>query len=301
MTTEQLNVQITANASSLKKELSDSERAVQSLRNAINNIKDAVKEPETALQNLKKILHDFKKINTDITFGVPGAQYLKEYQDELKQTIREIQDVISSGDATALDVDTLPISEAVDAADEYDATVNQLNSDIMDSPTQSRTDAAYWAGISESIGSYQAKLAEVEARIQAIQNILNDTNTQMPAKEFAKLENELTRLQAYAEKLKATIAELQVPTQPATPQAPTNPTGGGGRDDGGGGRGGIGKTMGKVFGAMMGIRSIFMLIKRIASQNEALKVAVEGIINTLAQLLSPLFNFLAGVLNGISN
>ena len=132
MTTEQLNVQITANASSLKNELSDSEKAVQHLRSALGKIKTAVEDPERALQSLKTILDHFKHINTQITLHMdPKWEYMREYVDEIRGTIAELQDSVDLKAPELLEVDSLPIADAVR---EYDEQVQQLGDDLSELP-----------------------------------------------------------------------------------------------------------------------------------------------------------------------
>ena len=60
------------------------------------------------------------------------------------------------------------------------------------------------------------------------------------------------------------------------------------------------KSMGKLVGALFGIRSLFSLVRRIVSQNEGLMTAINNFFTTIRNILAPILNFLAAFINTIA-
>lgn len=59
-------------------------------------------------------------------------------------------------------------------------------------------------------------------------------------------------------------------------------------------------SIGKLAGALIGIRSLFVFVRRIAAQNEHLTAAVDNLISALAAALAPILDFLAVIINTIA-
>ena len=58
--------------------------------------------------------------------------------------------------------------------------------------------------------------------------------------------------------------------------------------------------LGTIIKALVGVRTLFALVRRIASQNEALTTAVNNFMTTVANMLAPILNFLAAIINTIA-
>ena len=56
----------------------------------------------------------------------------------------------------------------------------------------------------------------------------------------------------------------------------------------------------KIVGAVLGIRSIFAMIRRIVSQNERLSAAINNFFTTVRNILAPILNFLGAFINTIA-
>lgn len=90
----------------------------------------------------------------------------------------------------------------------------------------------------------------------------------------------------YANKVDEFVKQLQNDLKPQQQQQPQSQ-----KQD---------NTLGNIFRALVGVRTLFSLVRRIASQNEQLTTAVNNFMTTVANLLAPILNFLAAIINTIA-
>lgn len=169
-----------------------------------------------------------------------------------------------------------------------------------------------------SIEGYKPKVelsVEAQEALSKLQKQVKDISAEMAEmfrtrSDAQALENLIKQRERILEQIKEINRTGVVPPQPIqmpTPQQPTNQpqsSGGGGQSQKpqGGDKGGSDfPGMGKLIGALLGVRSIFSLIRRIVSQNEALMSAVNNFFNAISSILAPVLNFLGAIINTIAS
>ena len=213
----------------------------------------------------------------------------------LKKTVKETKSIVRDLDGTEASVE---IKSSDDAIQKALRLVNQLKSTIDSKIGAKMLDSIIWK--SQSAGSEIEQLKSIledlkNSPLAEFKGIISTEDTLKVGETIEQLTGYINEAEAATRKLSNTIGgvgNVPSPTQNQPKNTPTSNS----SDKGSGGSSGIGK----ILGALLGIRSLYMLIRKIVAQNENLTQAISNFIEAIATALQPILDLLAVVINTIA-
>lgn len=292
MTLEELRIVIKAETTGVDKAVEDIKRKISSMSNAIDsslgntgrigvaagkNLRDKFnKEIDKLLEDTDKKLMELNNLiqKTSQMFGwdSPEAESIGISSDKLGYYYEELKKVKNEFNS-AFDTD--------DITNSFDKLQSSLESITMQ-------------GMIDEVDKYTAKLDEATSKIDSTSIDLNVKGVDGLQTQIDEAKNKTENLiKKFAELNNVSLDGLKTKIEKLNIEYPSK--GLGGENNKGGDK--LGKTATTFAKALLGVRGLYMLLRKIINNNERITTAVDNLITSLSNLLSPILNSIADILS----
>lgn len=217
---------------------------------------------------------------------------------DLKKKADEAIDIVENLDKTKATVDiqtssTDPIANAIQLVNDLKATINnKLGSKLLDDIIKRSQEAG------SEIDQLKSIVEDLKnSPLAEFKGIISTEDTLKVGETIEQLTGYINEAEAATRRLQGTInggGGVPNPTQNSPNNTPSSNSSDKDKGDSSGG------GFGKLLGALMGVRTLYALIRKIVSQNEAFMAGVNNFFSIISSLLAPILNYLGAFLNTIA-